>query len=77
MVKVKLQWGKEKFDNVELDENSDIQEFRAMLYSLTNVPPAKQKILYKGSVLKVKKILKRDLLNHKIGRNRSCQPQNP
>lgn len=55
MVKVKLQWGKEKFDNVELDENSDIQEFRAMLYSLTNVPPAKQKILYKGSVLKVKK----------------------
>ncbi len=53
MVKVKIQWGKEKYDNVELDETQDLADFRAVLYSLTNVPNAKQKILYKGSVLKV------------------------
>ena len=53
MVKVKIQWGKEKYDNVELDETADFSEFKAVLYSLTNVPGAKQKILYKGSVLKV------------------------
>jgi len=52
MVKVKVQWGKEKYDNVELDTTKDLSEFRAVLYSLTNVPNAKQKILYKGSVLK-------------------------
>lgn len=53
MVKVKVQWGKEKYDNVELDTTKDLSDFRAVLYSLTNVPNAKQKILYKGSVLKV------------------------
>jgi ubiquitin carboxyl-terminal hydrolase 14 len=52
MVKVKVQWGKEKYDNVELDTTKDLSDFRAVLYSLTNVPNAKQKILYKGSVLK-------------------------
>lgn len=52
MVKVKVQWGKEKYDNVELDETQDLANFRAVLFSLTNVPGPKQKILYKGSVLK-------------------------
>lgn len=55
MVKVKIQWGKEKYDNVELDETQDLQNFKGVLYSLTNVPAAKQKVLYKGSVLKVYK----------------------
>ena len=54
MVKVKIQWGKEKYDNVELDATQDLSDFRGVLYSLTNVPGAKQKILYKGSVLKVR-----------------------
>jgi ubiquitin carboxyl-terminal hydrolase 14 len=52
MVKVSVKWGKEKYDDVELDTSQDLQAFRAVLYSITNVPPQKQKILYKGSVLK-------------------------
>lgn len=53
MVKVTVKWGKEKFEDVELDTSSDLQTFKAVLFSLTNVPVPKQKVLYKGSVLKV------------------------
>lgn len=52
MVKVTVKWGKEKFEDVELDTSSDLQTFKAVLFSLTNVPVPKQKVLYKGSVLK-------------------------
>lgn len=53
MVKVNVKWGKEKYDDVELDTSQDLQTFKAVLFSLTNVPVPKQKILYKGAVLKV------------------------
>jgi ubiquitin carboxyl-terminal hydrolase 14 len=53
MVKVTVKWGKEKYDDVDLDTKGDLNDFKAILYSITNVPGPKQKILYKGSVIKV------------------------
>ena len=54
MVKICIKWGKEKFDNIDLDVNNDVKSFKAIIYSLTNVPIDKQKILFKGSIIKVK-----------------------
>lgn len=48
---VKISWGKKKID-MELDTACDMDTFRAQLYSMTLVPPAKQKILFKGKTLK-------------------------
>ena len=73
MVKVKVQWGKEKYENVELDETQDLQTFKAVLYSLTNVPGAKQKVLYKGSVLKVIHIAYTQTSTLFLGYNSSCR----
>ena len=66
MVKICIKWGKEKFDNIELDLNNDVKSFKAIIYSLTNVPVDKQKILFKGSIIKVKIFLSMLFLNMEI-----------
>ncbi len=50
MVKVNVKFGKENLDV----ENSDptLSTFQALLFSLTNVPPERQKIMLKGKMLK-------------------------
>ena len=53
MVKIKVKWGKQTFDNVEVNDLEDILTFKSRLYSLTNVPVGRQKLLYKGTVVKV------------------------
>jgi ubiquitin carboxyl-terminal hydrolase 14 len=53
MVKITLKWGREKFDNIELNEDEDFLDLKAKVYAATCVPIEKQKLIYKGSVLKV------------------------
>lgn len=50
---VSVKWGKEKFDNLEVDTDELPELFKAQLFALTNVAPDRQKIMLKGSVLKV------------------------
>lgn len=52
MYKVNIKWGKQTFKDVELDTNQDAETFLNQLYSLTNVPVDKQKVIVKGSKVK-------------------------
>lgn len=47
-----IKWGKERFENIEMDLDSDVQTFKALIYSMTMVPVDKQKIMAKGKILK-------------------------
>jgi len=53
MVKVTIKWGNKKFENVEFDITKGVQAFRLVVQNLTNVPPDKQKMIFKGTILKV------------------------
>ena len=50
---VAVKWGKKKFDDLEVDTDESPELFKAQLCSLTSVAPDRQKIMLKGSVLKV------------------------
>ena len=50
---VSVKWGREKFENVELDSDESPELFKAQLFALSAVPPERQKVMFKGSVLKV------------------------
>ncbi|GBF93289.1 ubiquitin carboxyl-terminal hydrolase [Raphidocelis subcapitata] len=50
--KVAVKWGKESFPEVELDPSQPPLVFKSQLFSLTGVPPERQKVLLKGAVLK-------------------------
>ena len=53
-VTVTVKWGKQKFENLELDTAEPVEVFKAQLFALTNVPPARQKIMgVKGGCVKV------------------------
>eukprot|EP01118_Nematostelium_gracile_P018856 TRINITY_DN8525_c0_g1_i1.p1 TRINITY_DN8525_c0_g1~~TRINITY_DN8525_c0_g1_i1.p1 ORF type:complete len:475 (-),score=155.12 TRINITY_DN8525_c0_g1_i1:20-1444(-) len=52
MVKVSIKWGKQKFDDIELDLNEPPVVFKGQIYALTNVLPERQKIMVKGGMLK-------------------------
>lgn len=52
MVKLAIKWGKQKFD-VDLDNDEALLDLKAKIYALTLVPIEKQKLIFKGSVLKV------------------------
>jgi len=45
MVKVNVKWGKETFSDVEIDATGTVEILKLQLYSLTRVPPDRQKIL--------------------------------
>lgn len=51
MFKVSVKWGKQKFNDVELDTTLDAETFMTQMYCLTNVPVDKQKIMIKGKKL--------------------------
>ena len=48
---VSVKWGKETFD-VEADTTQPPTVFKFQMYSLTGVPPERQKIMVKGGMLK-------------------------
>jgi len=51
--KVVVKWGKQVLDDVEIDTNESVQVFKTQLWTLTGVPPERQKILgFKGGQLK-------------------------
>eukprot|EP00794_Sanderia_malayensis_P004731 gene4731-5354_t len=49
---VNVKWGKEKFENIELDSSEPPEVFKAQMYALSGVPPDRQKIMSKGATLK-------------------------
>ena len=50
---VNVKWGKEKFENVEVDTSEPPEVFKAQLFALSGVPPERQKVMAKGTSLKV------------------------
>ncbi len=47
-----VKWNGKKFDNVPLYPDSPSTLFQATLFSLTGVPPERQKVLLKGGMVK-------------------------
>lgn len=52
MFKISVKWGKQTYNDIELDTNQDALTFMTQLYALTNVPVDKQKIMIKGGRIK-------------------------
>ena len=50
-VKVNIKWGKQTFSDVDCDLSEDISTFKVLIYSLTNVPVEKQKLML-GAMIK-------------------------
>lgn len=49
---VNVKWGKETYKAVELCTDEPPEVFRAQLFTLTMVPPERQKVMLKGAVIK-------------------------
>eukprot|EP00898_Chlorokybus_atmophyticus_P006711 jgi/Chlat1/7040/Chrsp56S06708 len=52
MVKVQVKWQKELFKDLEVELDQPPILFKTQLYTLTGVPPERQKIMVKGGLLK-------------------------
>jgi len=50
-INVHVKWQKEKFSDVEVDTAQPPLEFKSVLYSLSGVPPERQKVMLRGGVL--------------------------
>jgi len=50
--KVKVKWGKETYDEVDLNTEEEPMVFKAQLFALTGVQPHRQKVMLKGAALK-------------------------
>ncbi|XP_014667665.1 PREDICTED: ubiquitin carboxyl-terminal hydrolase 14-like [Priapulus caudatus] len=50
--KVKVKWGKEKFEDVECNMDEPPVLFKAQMFALSGVEPDRQKVMLKGAVLK-------------------------
>eukprot|EP00301_Raphidiophrys_heterophryoidea_P000838 c10419_g1_i1.p1 GENE.c10419_g1_i1~~c10419_g1_i1.p1 ORF type:complete len:514 (+),score=134.49 c10419_g1_i1:50-1543(+) len=51
MVKVSVKWGKKKFDDIEVDVTQPGIVLKMQIFSLTEVPPERQKLLMKGKAI--------------------------
>ena len=49
--KIKVKWGKEIFQDVEVDTDEEPMVFKAQLFALTGVQPERQKVMLKGAIL--------------------------
>jgi ubiquitin carboxyl-terminal hydrolase 14 len=49
---VHVKWGKQKFSDVELNQDESPELFQAQLFALSGVPPERQKVMAKGKTLK-------------------------
>lgn len=52
-VLVKVKWGKEMFNDIEVSTDDEPILFKAQLFAITGVPPDRQKVMIKGTTLKV------------------------
>uniref|UniRef100_A0ACD5VGQ7 Uncharacterized protein n=1 Tax=Avena sativa TaxID=4498 RepID=A0ACD5VGQ7_AVESA len=52
MVTVSVKWQKQLFPGIEIDTSQPPIVFKTQLYTLTGVPPERQKIMVKGGILK-------------------------
>lgn len=50
---VKVKWGKERYDNVEVNTDESPEVFKMQLFSLTGVPPDRQKVMISGTMIAV------------------------
>ena len=50
-LKIKVKFRKVIYE-VETTKNVDLDELQAIVYSLTNVNPSKQKLMFKGKILR-------------------------
>ena len=53
MVNLVIKWGKEVIREIDWVSTESLLELKAKIYALTLVPVDKQKLIYKGTVLKV------------------------
>ncbi|EFJ53050.1 hypothetical protein VOLCADRAFT_78675 [Volvox carteri f. nagariensis] len=51
-VKLNVKWGKETYNDVEVDVSQPPLVFKSQLFALTGVPPDRQKVMIKGALLK-------------------------
>jgi ubiquitin carboxyl-terminal hydrolase 14 len=51
-MKVNVKWGKETFSDIEVDLDQSPLMFKTQLFTLSGVPPERQKIMVKGGLLK-------------------------
>ncbi|GBN07618.1 Ubiquitin carboxyl-terminal hydrolase 14 [Araneus ventricosus] len=51
--KVKVKWGKEMYNDVEVNTDEDPLVFKAQLFAITGVPPDRQKVMIKGTTVKL------------------------
>lgn len=49
---VSIKWGKELYNDVEVDLEQSPMMFKSQLFALTGVPPDRQKVMIKGALLK-------------------------
>ena len=49
--KIKVKWGKEVFQDVEVNTDEEPMVFKAQLFALTGVQPERQKVMLKGAIL--------------------------
>ena len=49
---MKIKWGQECFDKVDVDTEEEPMLFKAQLFALTGVQPHRQKVMLKGALLK-------------------------
>jgi len=50
---VVIKWNKQTFNDFEMDPTLGVEVLKAQLFDVSNVPVDKQKILFKGKILKV------------------------
>ena len=49
MVSIKIKWNKTSYENVAIDVNKGVSDFKSTVHSLTGVPPNRQKLMAKGA----------------------------
>ena len=52
-VSVKVKWGKEKYDDIDLESDEAPLLFKNVLFSLSGVSPERMKLMIKGQSVKV------------------------
>ena len=48
-----VKWNKQTFNDFEVAPSLGVEMMKAQLFAVTNVPVDKQKIMFKGKILKV------------------------
>ena len=48
-----MKWNKQTFNDFEVDPALGVEMMKAQLFAVTNVPVDKQKLMFKGKILKV------------------------